>query len=102
MKRLLSAALALTLLSATAASAAPRGHGGYSRSYHGGYGNRNAGGALIGLGIGLMALSVLSSSSRYDDPYYDRDYYAPPPPPPRGYYDDRYDRYDDRGYGYGR
>jgi hypothetical protein len=103
MKRLISAAIALTLLGTAAASAQSYrhgggyGHGSYSHGgYSRGYNGRNDG-ALIGLGIGLFALGAIAASShdRYDDRYE----YGPPPPPaygPRGY-DNGYNR----GYGYG-
>jgi hypothetical protein len=105
MKRLISAALALTLLGATAASAQSYrgghggfGHGGYSRGYGhgGGWHGRGDGGALLGLGVGLFALGAIAAASERDR-YYDRYDYGPPPPPPR-YYDRGY---YDRGYGYG-
>ncbi len=99
MKRLISAAIALTLLGTAAASAQSYRHGGgyghgggYSRGWHGRGGND---GALIGLGIGLFALGAIAASSR--DRYDDRYEYGPPPPPP-AYYGSRYDY--DRGYGY--
>jgi uncharacterized membrane protein YphA (DoxX/SURF4 family) len=89
MKRLIAAALALTLVGATAASAQPyhRGFGGYSRGWHGGH---DDGGALIGLGLGLFALGAIAASAEHDR-YHDRYEYGPPPPPPAY----------DRGYGYG-
>src|ERR1700744_6142951 len=80
MKRLIAAAVALTLVGATAASAQPFHHGyggGYSRGWHG----RSDGGALIGLGIGLFALGAIAASANHDR-YYDRYEYGPPPPPP--------------------
>jgi hypothetical protein len=99
MKRLISAALVLTLLGATAASAQGYrgghggfGHDGYSRGYgHGGGGwhDRGDGGALLGLGIGLFALGAIAAASshdRYEDRYNDRYDYGPPPPPPPAYY----------------
>ena len=99
MKRLISAALALTLLGATAAAAQPYRHNNYSHSY--GAHRHNDGGALIGLGIGLFALGAIVAASNHDRDYdrgYDRGYdryeYAPPPPPPPAYYGYR------RGYGY--
>ena len=107
MKRLISAALVLTLLGATAASAqgyrggyggyghGGYGHGGYSRGYgHGGGWRGRDDGALLGLGVGLFALGAIaaaSSQDRYEDRYYDRYDYGPPPPPA---YCGRY------GYGY--
>ena len=69
MKRLISAALALTLLGATAASADSYGRGGYDRGYgHGGHDNN---GALIGLGIGLFALAAIAASQHNDRDRYD-------------------------------
>ncbi len=95
MKRLISAALALSLLGTTAAIADPY-HGGHG--YRGGYehGYRHHGGdgaAVLGLGLGLFALAAIASShdhDRYDEHYYNDGRYGPPPPPPRGY--DGYDR----------
>jgi hypothetical protein len=102
MKRLISAALALTLLGATAASAAPA-HGGQlvpvdyrDHSYRH---RDNGAGAAIGIGIGLFALgAILASQNHHDhDGWYDRD---------RGWQDrdwrgrdDGYRSYD-QGYGY--
>lgn len=96
MKRLISAALALSLLGATAASAQPYRHGGgHYRSHNGG----NNGAAILGLGLGLFALGAIAASSqrdRYEDRYYDRYDYGPPPPPPPRYRS----RYGYDGYGY--
>jgi hypothetical protein len=94
MKRLISAALVLTLLGATAASAQGYrgGHGGYSRGYGGGWHGRGDGGALLGLGVGLFALGAIAAASDRDR-YYDRYDYGPPPPPPPAYY-------GRNGYGY--
>ena len=82
MKRIISAVLALTLMGTAAASAQPfrGGHDtnrGYDRGYHdsyrgdyrGGYRGHNDGGALIGLGIGLMALAAIASSHDHDRDY---------------------------------
>ena len=87
MKRLISAVLGLTLMGTAAASAQPfRGgydnYRGYDRGYHdsyrgyrddyrGGYRSHNDGGALIGLGIGLMALAAIASSQHHDRDYRD-------------------------------
>ena len=99
MKRLISAALVLTLLGATAASAQGYrgghggfGHGGYSRGDGGGWHGRGDGGALLGLGVGLFALGAIAAASDRDR-YYDRYDYGPPPPPPPAYY-------GRNGYGY--
>ena len=95
MKRLISAALVLTLLGATAASAqgyrgghGGYGHGGYSRGYGhgGGWHGRGDGGALLGLGVGLFALGAIAAASDRDRYYDDRYDYGPPPPPPPAYY----------------
>lgn len=107
MKRIISVALALSLLGSTAAMAdgwrghGPRSHYGWS---HGHYhrGNNNAA-AAIGLGIlGLGALAIISQQNARDrDAYYDRydDRYAPPPAayddgygPPPAPNEDSYDR----------
>ncbi|HKU64535.1 MAG TPA: hypothetical protein VJQ06_05710 [Rhizomicrobium sp.] len=105
MKRLISAALALTLLGTSAAVADPwgrhgggwRGHGYHERGYRHG---DNGAGLAIGLGIGLFALAAIAAS-QHDEDRYDR----------RGYgYDNGYGRnyggyrggYDDYRYGYGR
>jgi hypothetical protein len=94
MKRLLTAVLAGTLafsaVGATAASARPWGHGGYSHGYDRGWRGHDNTGALVGLGIGLFALGAIAAASNRDR-YYDRYDYGPPPPPPPAY------RY---GYGY--
>ena len=77
MKKILAATLALTLLGATAATAAPYGH-----SYYRGGDN---GGAIVA-GIGLLALAGILASQHHD---YDRDY---------GRYDrDHWNRNDYRG-----
>ena len=83
MKRLISAALALTLLGTSAAVADPwgrhgggwRDHGRYDRGYRHG---DNGAGLAIGLGVGLFALAAIAASQhndRYDDRYgYDNGY----------------------------
>lgn len=80
MKRLVSAALALTMLSGTAAVAAPYDHGG--QGYNGGYNNQyrghdgNNGGAIVA-GVGLLALAAILASQHhhrhYHDGWYNRD-----------------------------
>jgi len=92
MKRLICAALAMSLLGATAASAQPyhRG-GGHHRGHNGGNGA-----AIVGLSLGLLALGAIAASSqrdRYSDRYYDSYRYGPPPPRYR-------QRYGYDGYGY--
>ncbi len=72
MKRLISATLALSLLGATAASAAPYGYG--DQGYSDGYGNsyrddayRDRGtdnGAAIVAGVGLLALVAIMASQQ--------------------------------------
>ena len=78
MKRLICAAIALTMLGATAASAQPYRHGGYG---YGGWHRHDDTGALVGLGLGLFALGAIAAASDHDR-YYDRYEYGPPPPPP--------------------
>ncbi|MCX7282063.1 MAG: hypothetical protein NTX21_11120 [Alphaproteobacteria bacterium] len=99
MKRLISAALALTLLGAPAASAqgyrggyggyghGGYGHGGYRRGYGhgGGWHRRGDAGALLGLGFGLFALGAMAAASDRDR-YYERYDYGPPPPAYYGRY----------------
>lgn len=100
MKKLLSAALVLSLLGSSAAFAAPYGHGNFGgRGNYGGHGDfggrRDFGhsdhrggndGALIA-GVGLFALAaILATSQNHSEPRdYDDDYRAPPPPPAYGY-----------------
>lgn len=88
MKRLISAALALSLLGATAASAAPVNHA-TQVQYRDSYRHRGGdNGAAIAAGIGFVALAaILASQNNHRD--YDRDDWG------------RRDRDDDRGYGYG-
>lgn len=118
MKRLLSAALALSLLSGTAAFAEPFDHRGgghydFDRGRHdwngrGHRGHGNDAGTAIAVGVGLLALTAIIAASqdrdrqaqyerrRYDG-YYRYD--APPPPdyrrdgpPPPPEYDGYYGR----------
>jgi hypothetical protein len=104
MKKILSAALAGTLLVTAAAPAMAAPRGSYSRGY---YNRRDNTGAMIGLGIGLFALGAIIASQPRTEVYYGPRYeprYVPPPPPPRYRYDDRYgnDRYGYDEYYYGR
>src|SRR5882757_7862764 len=79
MKRLVCAALALSLIGSTAAGAQPYGRSGGWGGYSHNRGDNGAG-LAIGLGVGLFALAAIAASQHHD-----RDY----------------DRYDNRGYGYG-
>ncbi|HTP76397.1 MAG TPA: hypothetical protein VMJ73_05395 [Rhizomicrobium sp.] len=70
MKRILCAALAVTLLSTSAASARDWDH-------HGWHGGRGVG-AAVALGLGILTLGILAAESahahdRYRDRYYDGD-----------------------------
>lgn len=94
MKRILGTALALTLLTGTAASAHDW-HGGYRGGHHG-YHYGRGDGAAIGIGLGILALGIIAAENAHDRDYHDRAY-APPPPPPGGDRGDGY--YDDRGPG---
>ena len=80
MKRLVCAALVLSMLGTTAASAQPFHRGGYGYGWH----NRDDTGTLIGLGVGLFALGTIAGVSDHDR-YNDRYAYGPPPPPPPAY-----------------
>ena len=77
MKRLASVALALSLLSGTAAVAAPYDHGnqgdnsGYSKQDRR---DRDNGGAAVVAGVGILALAaILSSQHRHHDGWYNRE-----------------------------
>lgn len=99
MKRLISAALALTLLGATAASAAPVRGSFAPVDYRDHYRDHdNGNGAAVAAGIGFLALAAILASQNHDrDEWRDRD---------RDAWRDR-DRdwrdrgYGNRGYGYG-
>jgi len=83
MKRLVCAALALSLIGSTAAIAHDNegSWGGYSQQDRGDYRRGdNGAGLAIGLGVGLFALAAIAASQHHDGGY---------------------DRYDNRGYGYG-
>lgn len=116
MKRLLSAALALSLLSGTAAFAEPfdhrggqhqrgdfdRGNRGWDGRHHRGHGNDA--GTAIAVGVGLLALTAIIAASQDRDrqAQYERrryeGYYRDDAPPPPDYrrdgptYDGEYDR----------
>jgi len=96
MKRLLSAALAFSLIGSTAAFADPYGHGYGDRDYR--YGRHDDNGAAIVFGLGVLTLAAVLASQHNDhDGWYDRDrgYYRGDD----GYYRDGYAR-DYNGYGY--
>jgi len=98
MKRLISATLALSLLGATAASAAPVNRGTPIQYREDGYRHRGDGdGAAIAAGVGFLALAaILASQHRDHDGWRDRDY-------DRGYGDRGYNNGyggNSRGYGY--
>lgn len=86
MKRILCAALALTLLGSTAAQARGWGHGGWGHGGHHGWHGGNVG---LGFGLGFLGLGLLAEAAREDDRY-DRDR-------ERAYYDRQY---HDRAMGY--
>jgi hypothetical protein len=88
MKRLLSTALALALLSGTASYADPFGHGprgGHHERYDRGWHHRghhgDDTGAAVAVGFGLLALTAIIAASERDRDQA-REQYAPPPPPP--------------------
>ena len=106
MKRLASVALALSLLSGTAAVAAPYDHG--NQGYNSGYSNQDRGdrdhrdnnGAAVVAGVGILTLAaILSSQHRHHNGWYNRDggRYRDGDGYNRGH-DSRYgDRYSDHG-----
>jgi len=97
MKRLLSIALAFSLLGSSVAMArgydgyAERSHNNYSASYRGYEHSRDhSGNAGLAIGAGILALGLFGAlASQHDD--YAPSYYAPAPPPPAYAYP---------GYGY--
>ncbi len=104
MKRLLSAALALSLLSGTAAVAGPYDHGnrGYSE-HHYDRGRHDDTGAAVAVGVGALALfAILASQNndRRDEAAYERDRGYGPSYDNPGYDNRGYDRGYDRGYNY--
>jgi hypothetical protein len=99
MKRFLSAALALSLLSGSAAFAEPFDHrggqherGDYDRGSHGWDGRHHRGndaGAAVAVGVGLLALTAIIAASQdrdrhaqYERRRYESDYRNDAPPPP--------------------
>ena len=95
-KRIACAALALSLLGSTAASAAPWGHGGFHGGWH--HGGWHGGGPLfLGVGLGLLAFGAIAADAHEDA--IERDRYERE----RAYEQDRDYREhyqgDDRGYG---
>jgi hypothetical protein len=105
MKRLLSAALALSLFGGTAAFADPydhgdRGYNGYGYNYHDrdyrSYHRHGDNGAAVVAGLGILTLAVVLASQHHHDHdgWYNRD---------RGYDGDGYyrDGYGRDGYGGG-
>jgi len=115
MKRLASVALALSLLSGTAAVAAPYDHGnqgynyGYSSQDRGDRDRRDGNGAAVVAGVGFLALAaILASQHRHHDGWYnhehgryrDGDGYRRGDGYNRGYdssYGDRYSGHGDNG-----
>ncbi len=100
MKRLLSVALALTLMGSSVAMARGyqgggysdrHGYNGYSAPNHGGYGYRDRGNnTAAAVGVGILALGLFAAlASQHNNDHYASGYYAPPP------------RYGDYGPGYG-
>jgi|HubBroStandDraft_6_1064221.scaffolds.fasta_scaffold347488_2 hypothetical protein len=100
MKRLLSIALALTLMGSSVATARGyqggdysdrHGYNGYSAPNRGGYGYRDrSNDTAAAVGVGIVALGLFAAlASQHDSEHYSGGYYAPPPRP--GY----------SGYGYG-
>jgi hypothetical protein len=97
MKRLISTTLALSLLGATAASAAPAYRGG-AIEYRDGYHRDADNGAAIVVGVGLLALLAVMASQDHRRAY-DRDDWG------RRYHDDGHGHWDfrgglDRGHGF--
>ena len=70
MKRLVSAALALSLLGGTAAAAAPYDNG--ARHYRARHGDN---GAAVAAGIGLLALVAILASQQHQHRHYHRGWY---------------------------
>lgn len=95
MKRLLSAALALSLIGATAAQAEHFDRGGRQHERYDGGRNHGWGhergwrhhddgaGTAVAFGVGLIALTAILAANHDQDR--DNDRYGPPPPPPSDY-----------------
>ena len=67
-KRIACAALALSLLGSTAASAAPWGHGGWHGGWHHhGFGWHGGGPVFLGLGLGLLAFGAVAAADAHDE-----------------------------------
>lgn len=111
MKRLMSAALVLALLSGTAASADPWGYGPrgghherYDRGWDRGWDHHrhhdDGTGTAVAVGVGLLALTaIIAAADRDRDEPRARAYDYPPPPPPPSYQDRYYPAPgDDRDY----
>lgn len=106
MKRLVSAALALSLLCGTAAYAdpfgpGPRHHNGFDRGWH--HRHDDGAGTAVAVGVGLLALTAIIAAADRDrerarDRAYENDY---PPPPPRYRPYERSNDRPDNGYGQG-
>jgi hypothetical protein len=93
MKRLISATLALSLLGATAASAAPAYRGG-AIEYRDNYRHDADNGAAIAVGVGFLALLAIMASQDHHRAY-DRDDWG------RRYHGDDRGYWNDRGRGDG-
>jgi len=90
MKRIVCAALALTLLGTTAAQAHGWHGGGYG--WHRGHG----GDVALGFGLGFLALGIIAAESAHERHYRDRDAYYEDRDGP-GAYDRERRHEDDRG-----
>lgn len=110
MKRLISTALAFSLIGATALQAEPfrfsgRNHGSYGQQGHFDRGrdfdrrhhhhHNDDAGTAIAVGVGLIALTAILAAQADRDSSREADYerYAPPPPPPEDA-----NRYEGRRY----